>query len=340
MADPITYLQIRDALVESGHRYRKELLAMPVIAIEDTLKHMTKRLGIRGKETVGSISNGAKLRPYKTDKGATNTTVLDGRTLETFLGDVVEEFDPYTIYTTLYGESVATERTKLQIVKAIAMEIAKEATSDLIYAIWTGVRDASGNTTTDLFDGFDTIAGKEITAGNIATNKGNLVALGTITAANVGDKLKAFFRACHPLLKREAVKLFVPVVIKEMYEDWYQANVGAIPYNTSFEKNILEGSNKKCEIVDLVGMEESEHLFISTKRNMLVGMDQESDREHVEIRRCDNPKLVQFFMLMFFGVQFESIDARRLCVASFEIAESGSDSGSGSGDGSGSGVGQ
>ena len=34
MSEPITRLQIRDALVDSGHRYRRELLAMPVVAIQ------------------------------------------------------------------------------------------------------------------------------------------------------------------------------------------------------------------------------------------------------------------------------------------------------------------
>ena len=40
---------------------------------------------------------------------------------------------------------------------------------------------------------------------------------------------------------------------------------------------------------------------------MLIGVDQTSDEEKIEIRRPDNPKVVQFFMKMYFGVQFESI---------------------------------
>ena len=56
-------------------------------------------------------------------------------------------------------------------------------------------------------------------------------------------------------------------------------------------------------------------LPVRTKPNMLVGCDQKSSMEKVKIRECDNPKMLQFFMCMFFGVNFESIASEHLLVA-------------------------
>ena len=55
-------------------------------------------------------------------------------------------------------------------------------------------------------------------------------------------------------------------------------------------------------------------MFLSVRENMLIGCDQESDLETVRIRECDNPKVAQFFMKLFFGVEFESVSPERLLV--------------------------
>lgn len=314
-------LDIKGALIGSGHKFRKEILLMPVVALSDTTNHMTIRYGIRGKETVGEARSGAKLRPYRTAKGETNTASIDGRTLETFLGDVIEEFDPYTLYNTAFSEPLSKKRTELEVVKTLAVEMSKQATEDLPKAIFTGVRKADGNETMDLFDGFDTIVIAEKALGTISAEKGNFIELGSINVANVGDKLKAIHSAASQVLKNGKTKLFIPVHIKEMYDEWALAAFGPVAYNTQYEQTFLHGTNKKCELVDLPGMIDSTHIFLSTKNTMLIGVDQMSDQEKVEINKCDNPKVVQFFMTAFFGAQFESIHPKRLMAAHFTVAE-------------------
>lgn len=313
-------LDIRGALIHSGHKFRKEILMMPVVALSETTKHMTLRYGIRGKETVGEAGSGAELRPYRTAKDAKNTTVVIPRTLETHLGDVVEEYDPYTVYNTVYSEPISKARKELDIVKTLAVEMSRQATSKIPDAIFSGVRNAAGNGTMDLFDGFDTICKAEITAGAISQAKGNFIPVGEINEANVGDILRQIHKNAMSVLKKESTKLFVPVYIKEMYDEWFLANFGPVAYNTQFEQSFLHGTNKRCEIVDLPGMEDSEHIFLTTKKNMLVGVDQTSDLEKAIIRECDNPKVVQFFMTAFFGVQFESLNPKVMVAASFSKA--------------------
>lgn len=310
-------LDIKGILVGSGHKFRKEILLMPVVAISETTNHMTMRYGVRGKETVGEASSGAKLRPYTSAKGETNTANIVPRTLETFLGDVVEEFDPYTLYNTVYSEPLSKKRTEMEVVKTLAVEMSKSATEDLPQVIFSGVRNAVGTTTMALFDGFDTIIKADILAGNISALKNNLVLAGAITAANAGDKLKLIHKSAHVTLKNGATKMYVPVGIKELYDEWFLATFGAVSYNNSYEQTYLHGTNKKCELVALPGMVDADHIILTVKRNMLVGVDQMSDQERVEINKCDNPKAVQFFMTAFFGVQIESLNPKVFLAASF-----------------------
>jgi len=310
-------LDIKGILVGSGHKFRKEILLMPVVALSDTTNHMTIRYGIRGKETVGEARSGAKLRPYTSAKGETNTAQIVPRTLETFLGDVVEEFDPYTLYNTIYSEPLSKKRTEMEVVKTLAVEMAKSATEDLPQVLFTGVRNAAGTTTMDLFDGFDTIIKADKLAGDVTVEKKNLVVADAITAANAGDKLKLIHKSAHVTLKNGASKMYVPVHVKEMYDEWFLATFGAVAYNNAYEQIYLHGTNKKCELVALPGMIDADHIILTTKKNMLVGVDQTSDQERVEINKCDNPKAVQFFMTAFFGVQFESINPKVFLAASF-----------------------
>ena len=53
------YDELTARLYESGHKYRKELLAMPLAQLNTLLQHMTLRLGVRGKESVGELDTDA-----------------------------------------------------------------------------------------------------------------------------------------------------------------------------------------------------------------------------------------------------------------------------------------
>lgn len=291
---------------------------MPVVALEKTLKHMTIRKGVRGDETVGGYASGAELRPYKSDgKGATDTGAFFGRTLTTYLGDVVEEFDPYQLFSTVYGESFSslTERKEADVVRDMALAMAKHVSSKLGKALFCAVRNASGSTTVSLFNGFDTIAATEVTNGKMSQAIGNYGEFDTITAANAGDVLKAIYAAASDELKEsENLKMYVSQAVLDKYEEWCLATLGAVAYNQTYAQNVLH-FNRNVEIVPMVGLKGSNYIYFSTKDNMLVGMDQQSDAEKAKIRECDNPKALQFFMCLYWGVQFQSIKPEFLFVA-------------------------
>ena len=70
---------------EAARKYRKDLLMLPIIGIQDTLKFMTGRPGIRYKESVAALNGNAQFAPYKPARRSNFNLEMDFRTLETFL---------------------------------------------------------------------------------------------------------------------------------------------------------------------------------------------------------------------------------------------------------------
>ena len=312
-------ITITQSLIDAGTQYRKDLLTMPVAVLADVLQFMSIRTGIQGKIIGGALSTDAQLRPYRTEKGASDNTAIVPFEWETYLGDVVKEFDPNKILGTLYTERTNKKPTEREIARLVALEMSKKVGEALYDSMFIAVRNAAGETTVDLYDGFSTLAAKAVVAGTLSAAKKNfqnLIAT-PISALNVGDILKTAYRAIDKLLKKKKVNLYLPASILDLYEDWFQVEHGHAPWNTRFEQMTLVGSRGKCTFVPLDNMEDQAYMFFTTRDNLLVGVDQESDKEEVEIRRCDNPKLVQFFMMAYFGVGFETLDKSAINVVKF-----------------------
>ena len=88
---------------DAARKYRKDLLMLPIIGIQDTLKFMTGRPGIRYKESVAALNGNAQFAPYKPSRRSNFNLDLDFRTLETFFGSVVAQFEPNSAISTLLG---------------------------------------------------------------------------------------------------------------------------------------------------------------------------------------------------------------------------------------------
>ena len=89
------------AYQEAAHKYRKDLLRLPIIGIQDTLRYMTGRPGIRYKESVAAVSGDAQFGPYKPSRSTDFNLNLNFRTLETYFGSVVAKFEPNSAISTL-----------------------------------------------------------------------------------------------------------------------------------------------------------------------------------------------------------------------------------------------
>lgn len=305
-------------LAKSAVKYRQTLLAMPVIGLQPSLKHMTLRTGIRYKEVTPELTGDIELGPYsetREDKTGVNAV---GRELETFFGSVMKPFSPNSVAQSVYGSQMVTSGDGLKKAPITLMVLAyltKRLSKNLNKNLWSAVRNPSGTGSKDLFNGFDTITETEISASAISTDKNNLFEFGeeVSLANNAVEQLKTFYRSASDELRDVPSKLFIPKSIYDAYCDDYQATVGAAPYNKEYKKTFLEGSDDLCELVPLSSKKGSKFIHLSTKDNMLIGVDQMSDLEKITVEK-HHPFLLTFVCTMFMGCQFETLSPERLLV--------------------------
>lgn len=314
MAKSITTLA---ELQKSAQTYQKELLIMPMLSAQDTLRHMSGRPGTRGKRTVGELSGDVELAPWKNDRKAQGDFKITPRTLETFLGNCAYEFAPNDIWDTVHGSlQVMGQPVKdTEVAKAILFYAAGRLGKKLNMSIWNAERQDDGNTTAALFDGFDTIAAKEIAAGNLSADKGNYLHIADgISAENAVDQLKYIYNSASDELQNAHTKLFLPRSIYNMYCEDYKATTGATPYNTEFKKTFLEGTDDLCELVPLASKKGSNFIQLTPQTNMLYGYGNGLAEESVAVEKY-GPWMLTLEAAMYFGVQYESISPERLMVA-------------------------
>lgn len=310
-------INITDAdLKKSATTYRSELLIMPVIAAMATLQHMTPRPGVAGREVVGELSGDIDLGPYDPKRVDDTDLNVKPRTLETYLGSVIKEFDPNSVAKTVYGqlqaqgESLATADITRQVLNFLAMKLGGKLNS----AIFSAKRNDAGKTTAELFDGFDTITQKEIDGTAIAEGAGNLYNFGeAIDSTNAVDLLMDFYEKADDNLKAVPTKLFLPGAIYNAYNRDYLQTFGSVPYNSEYKKTFLEGTDNLCELVPLAGKKGSSFLHLSTKGNMVYGYGDGMADENIAVEKY-HPFLLSFVATMYFGCQFESISRERLFV--------------------------
>ncbi|NQU52177.1 MAG: hypothetical protein HQ522_06515, partial [Bacteroidetes bacterium] len=265
---------INAELIAAGTKYKKELLAMPAAVLAAALKHMNIRTGIQGKIVGGLLNVSAGLRPYKTDKGASDGIAITPYEWETFLGDEVKEFDPHQILGTLYTELTSKGVKEYAFVKRVALEMAKKIGEGLYDNLFSADRNAAGVTTADLFNGFNTLVNDAIAAATMTGALGNLqdISLTPTTVDNVCDQLKAAWRNLDRHLKGNSrVKLYLPVSVIEMYEDGYKIENGNQPWKDDQPIKKLIGSHGKCQFVPLDNMEGGNLMHFTIKDNMNVG---------------------------------------------------------------------
>ena len=314
-------MTIHQKLIDAGVKYRKELLMVPMVAFATIAPYFNSMTGVQGKIVAGTLNNTSQIRPYKTAKGETDSTTITPREMENYKGDLVEEFDPSVVMGTLYTEKTSTKADKFDISAKVALVIANRAASKLVDSIFTAVRNAAGTTSAELYNGFDKLVALGVADTSIAAAKGNYhdISATAITTTTVGDVLKAEYRALDKQLKK-GCKLYLPVTLMEMYEDWFQTEYGHTPWNEGMEQKYLVGSGKKCELVALTEMEDGAYLYFTNRENMCLLFDQQSDTETVEIRRCDNPKVVQMYMITYFGVGIDTVDKEFFKAIKYTVA--------------------
>lgn len=308
---------------QSCRTYRRDMLRLPILALQATLQYMTLRPGIRYEEVVGTTAIDVELQPWKRGIRTSNNLDLKLRALHTYFGALNADFCPNEAISTLMGHRAAAAAgdalaTTPQAHEVIALT-PKAVGRKLAGSIFDAKHDPEGTTTKTLFNGFDTITDDEIKAGNIAEAKGNYHKLSepfdNLNAVEIAHEILV---SMSPELREQECNLYCSYDFADAYSRAYKLETGGISYNQSYDQLFVEGSGNRLRIVPLVGKTGSRFMQVSPKENMLVGVDQVSDTETISVG-CFGPDEFTVMMRMFFGVQFESIDPRRLLV--IEIPE-------------------
>lgn len=303
-------------LATSARTYRKDLLMVPVHALAKSLQHMTLRTGVRHSEKVGELTGDIEMGPYSETRVDDKAVSISTRELKTYLGSVVKKFSPNSVAQTVYGSSITKGEslTNVEIVRLVLSYLSAKIGAGIDRHLFNAVRKADGNKTVDLFDGFDTITGQEITSDSISTDLGNLYEFSEpITKLNAVDQVVTFCRSADDFLQEtEGAKLLISRDIYNAYVDDYKATTGAIVYNDKFLKTSVEGFDN-VELVPMYQKKNAPYIQLTTKSNLLVGVDQEGDEEDIVIEK-HAPFVLDFVATMFFGTQFETLDKTRLLV--------------------------
>lgn len=321
MANTITTV---GALQKSATKYEKDLLIMPVTAAQATLQHMQGIPGLTGNIVLGQLDGEAELGPYKNTRKADANFTIAPRELELFLGNCAYGFDPNEVWGTIYG-SLVTQGEGLKgvdINKSILMLVAGKLGRKLNMAIWNAKRNADGDSTKDLFNGFDTITDSEKNEGNLSVEKGNYMELTeAITSANAVDTFNSIFDAANDELKGQQVKIYCSKEQYMAYNRNYQMLHGALPYNQEFKKTFLEGTDNLWEFCPLASKKGSSYIHIAPQSNMAYGYGAgENPAEKLAIEKYDSWKLT-LEAAMAFGVQFKTLSPEMLLVAKLKVGE-------------------
>ena len=300
---------------KAAEKWRQQLLLLPRLSCKDSLRFMTGIPGIRNKEHVGTAKSNAQFGPYKADKNSSSTTEVKYRELETFFGNVCEDFEPNSVVTMLLGQNASflgEGQKTAPSAKLVIASVLKSLGESLHNVLFTAKRNAEGDTSADLFNGFITIADAEVTAENISEAKGNLLKITTgFSEADALDVAKSIERKAHPVLRATEKFLYCSPEFADAYNDAYMLTHGGIVYNKKFEQAVVEGSNNKTTLAPLTCLAGSSKFFLAPKSNMLYGYDSLSDQERIQVDRF-KPFMLTLSAAMFFGVQFYSIDPRML----------------------------
>lgn len=315
-----------DALKDGFQKYRTELIVMPMFAMQMAMQHMGFADGIRYKEHIHEMSGKFQMGnfdKYKKGDGAIN---IDQRTLETFLGNCIEPIDPISIYKTLWGSDVTKgeDLKKVPWVKRVCAYIMKQLGENMFNVMWTAKRDETNTTETKKwFNGFCELENIEILAGKMSKEIGNLYTLPeAVTPENAEDLLKDFYwgnvaagwKGVDKKLRAQSLKLFMSDWMKHCYEEAYQMNHGALPYNRQYEQAHLEGA-PRVELVALPNVPNN-YLSLTPKNNIMTLWNQRTQDENFLCEKSLTSHYdVDFIANMFYGEQYRSINKEMLCVA-------------------------
>lgn len=311
------------AVIGAVKEHRDLLTTLDAEQASETLKHFTAIPGVKdslvlGRTTLGKISHkytGTFIGQVQNGKIVPRTLYVYPCVMEmddeperyrrTYIQEVKGGLDPYThpfeVWLLNYGYKCAS----------------KELFDVMLTAKYDA--DASKTELKDSFNGLGTIIESERTAGNFAVAKGNVFQTGTLTRANIGDKLLEMYRQMpNTFRSKRDGKLYLSADLGDLYDDWLQDQGTLIIQSDTAEvagQNYLRGTNKKVEIVRLNNMpDNSQFVMLTTKEIVVYGYDKDSDFQSLLPFASGNPYHFTAAGKYVLGFQLVTLDKSEICI--------------------------
>jgi hypothetical protein len=304
------------AILNTAKKYDKDIKILVTLDAMDILKEFGLRTGFKESIDIHEFQHTFGVsKKYDGDfKGDKKIGDIVKRNLKIY-PIVYEMKDEPERYRTTFLNEVATgkvlETTPFEL--WIIQRGIEGAAEELYNVLFTAVRseDAQNPGVEYSFNGFETIIAADIVSGLISIAHNNLYdATTAFTAANIGDKLKAMWRASHQTMKRKGGIMYLAENLGEMYDDWYKTNHENPPQLDVAGQLFLEGSNGKCKIVRL-GCIENQRVILTQPGNLTYGTESMNDMKNLKPFNSGSPYHFTATMKYTFGVQLESIHHRK-----------------------------
>ena len=254
-------------------------------------KQMSRITGIKSATKLPTKEFGYDLLQSDTDctwDDGGNDLVIAQRTLTPVDIKINEEFcvkelEPYFTQKILpAGGSYSNVPPELTLFNLVGSAVQKSIELAVVRGVLGG---SSAIASFNLFDGMLETASNDIAALDIPTGQqltGSL-AQGTIIASfrDMYDNMDLDSRMM--VQEQKDWKIYCSPQAKVNYDRAFQAANGALPYNTSFDKNFLD--NTGIEIVDLAGFAENDNQAILTRAgNYWMGVDIDGEETDLSLQ--------------------------------------------------------
>lgn len=252
----------------------------------DTIANLTKQLGVKTKERLNYLDVDPVLQSG-TGCGfsANGKTEFTERDLETAAFKVNDQWCPdnllskFAEYLVRYGANA--NAADMPFEKEIMDEIIKGINKKMEKQVWVGDKAASGST--DLIDGFLTLAANADSASTISVS--------IPTGTSVYAAIKSVIMQIPEEILDDATVFVAPAIyrafVQELVEkNWYHYESGEIE-NSDL---IFPGTNIKVhKTYGLTG--DKTHIYASTYKNMVYGADLMNDKEEARLWFSDDDDL-------------------------------------------------
>lgn len=248
-----------------------------------TLDRVTKRYGIKTSERLNYLEVTPALQSGRgCGFSASGSTKFTDRLLETAIYKVNDEYCPDDILGKFCENQVAIAagKERLPFEEEITNEIVDGVADQVEKLIWQGA--TSGNSGTDLIDGYLTLAKNQDSADTIS-----------VTAASgtaVYTRIKAVYMAIPEEILEDAFIAVSPALFRQYIQELVSANLFHYdPANGAINEMFLPGADVK--VVKVKGLAGSNDIYASTWKNLVAGMDLMSDSEEFKLWFSDDQDL-------------------------------------------------